>query len=736
MSSDFLATSHRPIPLRFRADLEYVAAEEAQFSGWVVKDPISLEYHQLEAVQHAVLCRLDGRVSLHRLQKELNQHAPTHAWTLAELQHLIIDLHRKGLVISERPGQDVILRQRRWERRRQRLTRMAGQFLFARFPGWNPNRFLEAMLPWVRWIYHPLTIVAATILVVSSWLLILVEFTEFRRRLPGFQQFFGWSNLPLLWGTLAVTKVFHEFGHGLTCHYFGRRCHEMGLMLLLFAPTLYCDTTDSWMLRPRWPRIWIGAGGMLFEIVLSALATYLWWWSQPGLVNHLALNVVFVCAVTTVIFNANPLMRYDGYYILSDWLGIANLRSKANRLLDRLIARWVYGRQPPADPLLPQHHETWFAAYALAMTTYSWFLMGSILLFLYSWLKPYQLQSLGIALAIFSLGGLLFSLGWRFWRIGRTPHYGIIHWGRIAVVSLLLLGSIIGLLWIPIPWYVEAAVVIEPTQSLQLLNTVPGRIRAIHVKPGNEIAAGDLLLELENEEIEDRLNSLEMEYAAQLATVAAARTRQQATDHAVASERLAGLKERLADARGQQQQLLILAPVAGRIVAPEERLAHPDLGDQRLETWHATPLDPRNLGSWLDVRTVVAEIAPDSRWTAVLYLPQAYRNEVTIGDAVSLKINALPHLTIRGRLSFISAEHAEIVPSSLSNKFGGSLTTVTLPDQQEHLSDFAYRGEVVLDDHDLSLRTGLRGSARFLLSNHTAGWWISQTFRRTFRFSL
>ena len=130
----------------------------------------------------------------------------------------------------------------------------------------------------------------------------------------------------------------HEFGHGLSCKHFGGECHEIGVMLLVFTPCLYCNVSDSWMLPNKWHRAAIGAAGMYVELVLASIATFVWWFSQPGPFNYICLSVMFICSVSTVMFNANPLLRYDGYYILSDFLEIPNLRQKASTILNRSSA--------------------------------------------------------------------------------------------------------------------------------------------------------------------------------------------------------------------------------------------------------------------------------------------------------------------------------------------------------------------------------------------------------------
>jgi putative peptide zinc metalloprotease protein len=729
-------SSFRPVPLRARPDLEYARFDEGPDAGYSVKDPLGLQFHRLEPAQFAVLQRLDGRRSLRELKAEINRDFPAIGFTLDELQSLIVDLHQKGLVLSDRMGQAATLRGRVAKDRGRKLMGLFGQILYTRLPGWNPMRTLTAMLPWVSWIYSTPFIVLISLFVASSWLLVLVQFAEFRSRLPEFQQFFAWPNLLWLYLTLAVCKVIHEFGHGLTCHYFGRRCHEMGVMLLVFTPTLYCDVTDSWLIKDRWPRIWIGAGGILFESVLSAIAIYVWWFSVPGIINHLALNVFFVTSVTTVMFNLNPLMRFDGYYMLADLLGIPNMRQQAERLLDRWLAKNVYGFDLLTDPLLPQHNQGWFAAYAVASSAYGWFVLGSILIFLYSWLKPHQLQSLGITAACFSLTGMLMSLGMRTYRIGQMPKHGPVRWWSVALAAVVFVAVLSAVLFAPVPWYVEAAAIIEPADAAQVYSGVAGRLIEIKVQPGDRVAAGDVLVMLENEELTDRVRKLEDEIAAQQKLVTAAKVASNSADFAVAYERVLGLEKQLAEARQQLRYLTVTAPIDGRVVAADFRQPPPDMADRALPRWHGTPLDRQNLGGWIEVRTPLMSIAPSDNLQAVLYLPQVHRNEVTVGQPVSLKLDSLPARVFHGEVAEMSHKQAETVPIALSTKAGGPLATESLPDQTERLQELTYQARVNLTDAEHVLRTGMRGNARFIVAQHTTAWWIAQTLRRLFRFRL
>ena len=168
--------------------------------------------------------------------------------------------------------------------------------------------------------------------------------------------------------------------------------------MLVFSPTLYCDASDSWMSPNKWDRIIVSAAGMYFEVILSTIAFWVWWHTHPGMLQHLCLNIFFISTATTVLFNANPLLRFDGYYILVDFLEIPNLRSKASQLLQRLFAEKCLGIKIPKDPFEPTTGRVWFVLFAIASFFYRWVVVFGIALYLYTVLKPYRLQDLGVML--------------------------------------------------------------------------------------------------------------------------------------------------------------------------------------------------------------------------------------------------------------------------------------------------------------------------------------------------
>ncbi|MEK6262868.1 MAG: HlyD family efflux transporter periplasmic adaptor subunit [Planctomycetota bacterium] len=737
LPSEQTSSSQRPVPLRGRSDLIVERMEFRGVAHFMVKDAVGLTYHMLRCDQFRVLQMLDGQRHLESIRDELIREFPALIPTLTDVQHLIADLHQKGLAYGVRPGQAAPRIEQRRKKRRQKIWIVDTNIMSLRLPGWDPDAMLARMLPWTGWIFHPVTAFLASLFVLASWLLLATQFQTFQSRLPAFNQFFGWPNLIFLWLTLAGAKIIHEFGHGLSCKAFGSECHEMGVMLLVGTPCLYCDVSDSWMLKNKWKRILIGAAGMMIEVVLSAAAIFIWWFTSPGLLHYLCLNLFFVTAATTVIFNANPLMRLDGYYMLSDFLEIPNLRQKADKLLQETLARVCLGVEPRHDPFMPQTGRHWFALFAVASAIYGWIILFSILLFLYTVLKPYGLQSVGQTLAAVSVFGVLWGLGMRAYQLFATPRQKPIKKWRVAVSATVLLGVIVALGMIPIPWFGSAAFVIEPRDVRHVMTKVPGELIALHVQPGDRVAEGELLAELFDPKLEDRARQLLVAREVQTKAIHLAKVSDDSGGRAMAEESLRSVEQQLEELSQQRKHLQIVAPCAGTVVAPPRQPA-PKMEQlrTRLVGWTGTPLDAKNAGSVLDERTHLLSIAPTDGMQALLHLDQADLHDVKLDMSVGLKFDHLPDRVFRGAISQIATAQSDFAPDTLSVKYGGSLATVTDREGKEQLEDAAYQATVLLDESPGLLKPNLRGNARFIAAKRSAFGWLWRYIRRTFHFRM
>ena len=736
-AASMLPSSQRPVPMRMRPDLKVVRVPYQRTPSWVVKDPVALKYFRFQAEQFKILELLDGKRSLEQVRDAFQVEFPSSHLTLEEIQSLVSDLYKSGLVLSERYGQGQALLKLREENFRQKVWKTIQNILYVRLPGWDPDRTLAAMLPFTRWIFQPIGFFLWTVTFLSASLLLLVEFDEFQRRIPEFQQFFGWQNILSMWFIMGGAKVLHEFGHGLSCKHYGGECHEMGMMLLVLSPALYCDVSDSWLLKNKWARIMIGAAGMYVEVFLSSLAVFGWYFSEPGWFHHACLNLFFVSTISTVIFNANPLMRYDGYYMLSDYLEIPNLRPKADKMLREKFAWHCMGIESRPDPFMPQTGQHWFVLFAIAAWCYKWVIMFAILLFFYSCLKPYELQSLGIALAVFSLVSMVGSLVWGVWKLVSAPRRDPLSKTKITV-SLTLLATAVGLaLMVPFPWSLEAGLVIEPHEVAHVYTITPGELVEVNARPEQKVAAGDVIARLDNFEKQQQYAHLKRERDVQIKEIEVLHLLEEPARRRLAEEKLETIEEQIADYEDQLAKLTLVAPISGTVVeAPRTPAAMLDNMRTQLPRWHGTPLSPRNLGAMLEPRVHILSIAPDDRYQAVLVIDQADRNDIRVGGEVRIKLDDLPDKVFKGTVAEIGERHLELAPQPLTNKAGGDLPTVTDKEGRERLTSIAYQATVLLDEDAKLLKSGMRGRARFLVAKRSLGDWAWRYIRQTLNFRI
>jgi putative peptide zinc metalloprotease protein len=747
LRDSLLSSSARRIAIRRRPDLSARRQYYLGRSYWIVKDPVGLNYFRFQDEEYAILQMLDGEISLDEIKERFEDEFPPQKISLDELQQFLGMLHRSGLVIAAVGGQGEQLLKRRRERRRKELIGAAANILCIRFKGFDPERFLNWFYPKVHWFFTRTAVTLCLLLGIAALMLVTVQFRLFRARLPAFHEFFSFYNALWLSVTLGVIKVFHEFGHALTCKHFGGECHEVGVMVLVLTPCLYCNVSDSWMLPSKWHRAAIGAGGMYVELVLASIATFVWWWTEPGLLNHLCLNAMFVASVSTVIFNANPLLRYDGYYILADIAEIPNLRQKATSILSRKLGEWCLGLEYPEDPFLPERNQVFFALYSIASTIYRWFVVFSILFFLYKVFKPYRLEKIGELIGLASLWGLilipLYQVGKFFYVPGRLEK---VKKPRLFASAAIVVAVLAGVFMIPLPHHVMAILEVQPRGATQVYVNVleGGCLVENHVKQGDSVTAGQELARLESHDLElelAKLKAKEGQYAVQLNNL----QRESAHDHKATAEMpaiaeaLKAVREQLRQKEKDRRRLTLLAPQSGTVLPPPMTppRGHDEDVEAQLPSWTGTPLDPENLGSYLKDGVLFCQVGNPRQLEAILVIDQGDMEFVKKGQKVDLKLDALPHDTLHGEIDTISTSNLKITPRVHSVKAGGDLPSTTDPGTGvERPQSTSYQARVPLDDPQGELMLGLRGRAKIYTAPMSLGARLWRLVMHTFNFKL
>ena len=387
---------------------------------------------------------------------------------------------------------------------------------------------------------------------------------------------------------------------------------------------------------------------------------------------------------------------------------------------------------------MPDRGRWKFITFAIAAGLYRWFILAVILVFLYTVLKPYRLQSIGITLAVASVVAIVGNLVYNLYQIISAPRIDPMSRPKIAVSLIVLITLIACALFIPLPLRVEATFIIEPHNVQHVYTTVPGILEEVRIQPGDRVEKGQLLARLSNPDKEDRKRELEVQRKIQQQRVETYLALDDPTRWTLAEKRLRDIEEQIADYEMQMAELKIVAPIAGRVIEPP-RLQEPTIEQLRsqLNAWDGTPLDPKNIGCFLEERTHLLSIAPDDRFQAILLVDQGDRNDIEVGKTrVELKFEHLPDRTYEGTIEEISQRHLEFVPELLSHKLGGEVPTVTDSQGRERLLSIAYQTTVLVDQDVPLLRTGIRGKARFRVATRSTWQWIYRYLRRTFKFRL
>jgi putative peptide zinc metalloprotease protein len=497
--------------LRLRRDL---VIESQRYEGrvyFVLKDPVSLRYYRLKQNEHFLLQFLDGKRTLEDAQKAYERQYRPERLPLEHLESFAQQLLTAGLAQNESPRAGIQLFERRGKRRRSEWMQTLTNILYIKIPVIDPDRILNHMLGYLGWIFSLWFFALSVTLMLSAAMLVAMNFDAFRAKLPNYHEFFSFKTVAYLWVALAVVKVIHEFGHGLSCKRFGGEVHEMGALFLCFSPALYCNVSDAWTLPNKWHRIVISFAGIYVELVIAAISTFVWWNTagQP-FINNLSLSLMVVCSVSTVVFNANPLMRYDGYYVLADWLEIPNLRERSNRYLTNLVLEFCLGVEVPPETYMALWRRMLFVIYAIVSYVYKWVVTFTILYFMYNFLRPYKLEVLSTMLALAALASML---GWPLYRMiqninrrGRLPDMKRI---RVAITATALVALLAFLLLVPVPISrVMGMGLIQalPESSSRITLAQPGKLLDLKVTDGDEVHQGDQLAEFTDSELEAELD--------------------------------------------------------------------------------------------------------------------------------------------------------------------------------------------------------------------------------------
>ena len=561
---------------KLRPDLVLVEQSYRGEQSYIVKDPQSRKYFRFRPVEIMVMQTLDG------------EHTPAEAAAALAAEGIKVSpagveafaAKLTGMGLCERTlGERSVLQMERLRaERKRRLSKgvFQGDMLRLRWSVGDPDKLFDRWLPRLRFFFTRTFLVISVALFALYLLVLGLKWGEFTQALADLYTFnVGLGSLAVLWLTGTVIIVIHELGHGLTCKYFGGQVHEIGAMLIYFEPAFFCNVNDAWTFPELRARLWVTVAGSWIQLVIASIAAVVWWAATPGtMVSDVAFAAVLIGGITTVFMNANPLIPLDGYYALSDYLEVPNLRQRAFAHLSWLVKTRLFGLdlpKPPAD----EREQRVFLIYGGLASTYIVLILSFFAATTFGWLTRW-LGSLGVVVFLVCLFATLrkpVRAGLRTVGMALRQHRAAWregHWRRrfsIAVPAILVFGALL-----PWPITITGPFVAAPVLSMPLAAPDSGIIQRVQVLEGTRVAAGAPLVQIRNLQLERELIASRRVNDSLAARSAQARSHGRFAEAAEIDAERSSEEARLAGLSRRVEALRIRALVSGTVITarPEE----------------------------------------------------------------------------------------------------------------------------------------------------------------------
>lgn len=547
-----------------REDLRlYPGDQERAGRQWLIYDPQAHRYHEIDEAAYRLLQYWRGGMRLDALAVYLTARLGEEV-AAGDLYELTMTLDQAGLLCEPVSGWKSVYR-RLQERRRGPISWLLHNYLFIRVPVFRPDAVLGATLPAARLFASRPALVLVFLVGLVGLYMASRQFDAFLHTFLFFFSFEGAAGYAL---AVLFVKIFHELGHAYMAKHYGCRVPTMGVAFLVLVPVLYTDVTDAWRLRSRRQRMLVSSAGILVEFAIAAIATFLWAFLPDGILRSASFFIATVSWLLSIAINLSPFMRFDGYYLLSDYWRIPNLQPRAFALLRWSIRNILFDLQAECPEQWPKRRLVAVIAYAVAVCIYRIVLFIGIALVVY---HMTQVKLLGILL--FSVEILWFvaqpiacELGvW--WslrdRIIRCRRY----LASSTVVSMVILS-----LMVPWPHRVQVPAVMEPVAMQRIATTVAARLKRIVVRDGDRVERGDILYELDAPAL--RLEIMQTSISRDLASLRQARRVSDQLDRnetIIIAQEIARLDEKMAGLKRLEDELVVKASVVGvvRDVLPD-----------------------------------------------------------------------------------------------------------------------------------------------------------------------
>ncbi len=614
---------------KLRDDLVIRKVAEGDDVAYTVCDSHRDKYFRIDPLTRLVAVHLDGERSLAEVSRLCQEEMPYTDFSLPVVEEAVQDLGAIGLL--EDPYRKNLLLIERARARKPRITDFFQNMLLWRVGVWDPDPFLTRTVGRVGWIFHPwLAAGVAAGLLFTTFLVFVnrhrLDF-DLLRLLVGKDG--GVSGLLGFIVILTVVGAVHEFGHAYACKHFGGSVHRMGFMLMYFSPCFFVDVSQSMLFENKWQRIWVAMGGIFFESFITIAAGIVWWITPVDLgINDLAYRVMIYGLIIGVLLNLNPLLKFDGYFVLSDLLQIGELREKSALHMRELI-RKPFHREKKKEPVLGARRRRAYVAYGIVALAYS----GLVIFYFFQWLRTTLVGSFH-EIGFIAFAGMLGAFVWR--PVGRAftrarevasrPFRSVLPWA----LGILLVGIAAQL--IHTPGYVAVrARVISPTREA-IRAEQPGRVAAVLAREGDRVQPGQVVAILENDSVTAAWEEARSRSSASAIDLARAVEADDPGLYSSAAQRRGAALAEVSNL-GQERTRLALASRDGGIVV--------------------SPRPNERVGARLDPGDTVLILAGDRSIVVECTVNEHDIGEIEPGQRVSVRLRGDPGRQLAGRVDRI-----------------------------------------------------------------------------------
>lgn len=551
-----LAERLREVVVSVRGDLDISRHKFRAGPAYVVRDPVTFASHRFDPEDYLVLNAIRGNSTLGEVFNQLVASKMLLAGDEESYYEFVLDLHQRSLLSLPINNADTLYQRFEQRRRAEKIGRVMGVF-FMKIPIFNPNQVLARTLPLFRWLFTLPGLFIWFLLITAAGVIVVSRASDLSS--PVLAMLDG-NNVYILVAALIGLKIVHEFGHAYACRSFGGYVPEMGVFLVLFTPLAYVDATDSWSFSKSYRRAIVTLGGVYFESIIGAFAVFVWALTEPSTLNTLAYQVMILSTVTTALFNLNPLLRYDAYYLVSDLTGIPNLRKRCQEAVAELPKRLCFGLKTnlDGDPIRPSPG---LVIFGLAQMGYRAIVMITI-----STVLVMKFGGIGIVIAIVLNGIMilkgLFSI---IKYVVSSAEVAAVRFRAISITAGAIAILLTGVGMLPVPRSIDSKGVISFEHVTAIRAPASGVLVDLPENIGKLQRQGDPLALIDNPDMRSLLEGLEADAKTGDDLVRLASLTSPG-DALLELTKTAQIKTQIVQADQDLQSLRISAPADGRVI--------------------------------------------------------------------------------------------------------------------------------------------------------------------------